>query len=73
MMTVLLRFVGSEIGGGIVGGVASALAGWPEATVYAFAKAGAAVGASLSFLIVKSLPVRDAALMQPLPPPPAFG
>ncbi|HLL76907.1 MAG TPA: hypothetical protein VK421_16755 [Pyrinomonadaceae bacterium] len=71
-MTVVLWF-GCEIGGGIVGGVASAVAGWPDAVAYLFALVGAAVGAGLSILIVKTLPVRDAALMQPPPPPPAFG
>ena len=72
LMTVLLWF-GCELGGGVVGAVAAELAGWPEAAIYLFALVGAAFGAGLSFLIVKTLPVRDAALMQPPPPPPAFG
>ena len=70
-MTVVLWF-GCEIGGGIVGAVVAELTGWPETGVYLLALAGAAVGAGLSILIVKTLPVLDAALMQP-PPPPAFG
>jgi hypothetical protein len=72
LMTVLLWF-GCEIGGAVAGGIISALAGWPEAVIYLFALTGAAVGAGLSLLIVKTLPVRDEAFMQPPPPPPAFG
>lgn len=72
LMTVLL-WIGCEIGGAVAGGIAVALTGWPEAVIYLFALVGALVGAALSFLIVKTLPVRDAALMQPPPPPPAFG
>ena len=72
LMTVVLWF-GCEIGGAVVGGIVTAIAGWPEAVIYVLALVGAAAGAGLSFLIVKALPVRDAALMQPPPPPPAFG
>ena len=71
-MTVVL-WIGCEIGGAVAGGIAAALLDWPEAVTYLFALVGAVVGAGLSFLIVKTLPVRDAALMQPPPPPPAFG
>jgi hypothetical protein len=70
-MTVVLWF-GCEIGGGIVGAVAAEVAGWPEAVAYLLALAGAAVGAGLSILIVKTLPARDAAFMQQPPPPPTF-
>jgi hypothetical protein len=72
LMTVVLWF-GCEIGGGIVGAIVAELAGWPEAVIYLLALLGAAVGAGLSILIVKTLPVRDAGLMQQPPPPPAFG
>jgi hypothetical protein len=72
LMTVVL-WIGCELGGAVAGGIAVALAGWPEAVTYVFALVGAAAGAGLSFLIVKTLPVRDAALMQQPPPPPAFG
>jgi uncharacterized membrane protein YeaQ/YmgE (transglycosylase-associated protein family) len=72
LMTVVL-WLGCEIGGAIAGGIATALMGWPEAVIYVFALVGAVVGAALSFLIVKTLPVRDAAFMQQPPPPPAFG
>ncbi|HEY9285503.1 MAG TPA: hypothetical protein VIP46_18775 [Pyrinomonadaceae bacterium] len=71
LMTVLLWF-GCELGGGVVGGIAVALTDSPEVFIYLFALAGAVVGAGLSILIVKTLPVSDSLLVPP-PPPPAFG
>lgn len=73
VMTVVL-WIGFEIAGALVGGVYSALTGASDAFTYLFALIGAACGAGLSFVIAKSLPVRDAALAQPPPPPPpSFG
>ena len=70
-ITVVL-WIGCEIMGAIVGGVYAALTGAGEAVAYIFALAGAGLGALVSFVIAKSLPVRAEPLAAAPPPPPDF-
>jgi hypothetical protein len=70
-MTVAL-WIGCELTGAIIGGVYAALTGASDAVAYIFALAGAVVGALLSFVIAKSLPVKAEPLAVPPPPPPTF-
>ena len=71
-MAVVL-WIGFEIVGAIAGGTYAAMTGASEAVGYIFALVGAAVGAALSLVIVKSLPAKADPLAAPPPPPPTFG
>lgn len=69
-MVVGLWF-GGEILGAITGGVIVGLSDAPQAIIYLFALAGAAIGATVSYIIAKSVPPLEPMPLLP-PPPPTF-